>query len=74
MHSIIQTAGRVNRHRRAAVADPNIVLLSRNWRSFAPKNGMAFTEPGLETKGANALSTHPSHDLHDLMQPASGQA
>lgn len=70
MHSIIQTAGRVNRHRRTAVTDPNIVLLSRNWRSFAPKNGMAFTQPGLETKDEHAQSTHPSHDLHDLMQPA----
>jgi len=70
MHSIIQTAGRVNRHRRAAVADPNIVLLSRNWRSFATKDGLAFIRPGLETQGERARSTHTSHDLHDLMQPA----
>lgn len=70
MHSIIQTAGRVNRHRRTAVTDPNIVLLSRNWRSFATKDGLAFIRPGLETKDEHAHSTHPSHDLHDLMQPA----
>ncbi|MDO8274440.1 MAG: hypothetical protein Q7T22_02815, partial [Serpentinimonas sp.] len=73
MHSIIQTAGRVNRHRRAAVADANIVLLARNWHSFATKDGLAFIRPGLETKDEHAHSTHDSHDLHHLMQAESNQ-
>lgn len=73
MHSIIQAAGRVNRHRRLPLEEgrANIGLLSRNWRSLNGKNPV-FTLPGLESKDEDAQSTHPCHDLHDLMRPVLG--
>ncbi|WP_031407438.1 HD domain-containing protein [Thiomonas sp. FB-Cd] len=69
MHSIIQTAGRVNRHRRLPIQEgmANVVLLSRNLRSFDGKD-VAFTHPGLEVIDDRAGSSHASHDLTDLMR------
>lgn len=71
MHSIIQTAGRVNRHRRRPLADEqiNVILLSRNRRALAGDKAV-FVRPGLEIK-MNGETTHRSHDLNDLMR-ASG--
>ncbi|MDA8191991.1 MAG: CRISPR-associated endonuclease Cas3'', partial [Gammaproteobacteria bacterium] len=75
MHSIIQTAGRVNRHRRLPLSDGqiNVVLLSRNWHDLEGKHGKVFVQPGLETDDLDGNSTHPSHDLTDLMRTTEGR-
>lgn len=69
IHSIIQTAGRVNRHRRRALGHDriNVVLLSRNLRDLDGEP-CAFTQPGLETFKREGGTTHPSHDLNELMR------
>jgi CRISPR-associated endonuclease/helicase Cas3 len=77
MHSIIQTAGRVNRHRMTPMAERmhNVVLLTRNLKSLHNPQGACFQRPGLEILDASAnFRTHRSHDLKDLMLPESGQA
>lgn len=48
--SIVQTAGRVNRHRLLVRSGPNIALLQANFRKIRGKSPIAFTRPGLETK------------------------
>jgi len=76
MHSIIQTAGRVNRHRRAAIAQGihNVVLLTRNMKELsAAKDEACFQKPGLEILDrASGVRTHPSHDLNELMRANTG--
>ncbi|MBZ9539573.1 hypothetical protein [Modicisalibacter tunisiensis] len=47
-HSIVQTAGRVNRHRRIAVTEPNVAVLQYNARALR-KESVAFTRPGPES-------------------------
>lgn len=69
MHSIIQTAGRVNRHRRRIAKATNVCVLSRNMRDLRGKP-IAFERPGLETRFDDASSSHPSHDMRDLLRPA----
>lgn len=69
VRSIIQTAGRVNRHRLSNVSTANIVLLSHNLNCVTDKANNAcerqihYTRPGFETE-ENHL---PSHDLEDLI-------
>jgi CRISPR-associated endonuclease/helicase Cas3 len=78
MHSIIQTAGRVNRHRRIEMplGVHNVVLLTRNMKDL--KNGpneACFERPGLERMDKSAgTRTHPSHDLDALMQSSQAVA
>lgn len=48
--SIVQTAGRVNRHRLLARSVPNVALLQANVRKIRGKSDIVFTRPGLETK------------------------
>ena len=60
--SIVQTAGRVNRHRRIAIREPNIALLQYNHR-WAEGETKAFHKPGFEV-GDDA---YPSHDLRELL-------
>jgi CRISPR-associated endonuclease/helicase Cas3 len=76
MHSIIQTAGRVNRHRRAEIAQGihNVVLLTRNMKELsAAKDEACFQRPGLEILDrAGGKRTHPSHDLNELMRANTG--
>lgn len=76
MHSIVQTAGRVNRHRRRPLGDKqiNIALLSRNWRDLenAGKVDKIFVRPGLETDNPDGKTTHPHHNLYDLMCTTEG--
>jgi CRISPR-associated endonuclease/helicase Cas3 len=47
-HSIVQTAGRVNRHRRVEVRKPNIAILQFNARALRKKETVIFTHPGPE--------------------------
>lgn len=67
--SIVQTAGRVNRHRLIEVSQPNIALLQYNFRHCKNmENGdpykAAFIWPGFESEG----NFYESHDLNSLLQ------
>lgn len=64
--SIVQTAGRVNRHRRTRIskATPNVALLQYCYRELNDEKTV-FTKPGLEIM-IGAQSTHLSHDLSVL--------
>lgn len=60
--SIVQTAGRVNRHRRSEIREPNIALLQYNYR-WTKGEKKVFHRPGFEV-GDEA---YPSHDLKALL-------
>lgn len=73
MHSIIQTAGRVNRHRRKPLPSEacNIAILDQNWRSLVGNQSLAFVRPGFEAKiNGGPLTTHRSHMMRDLLPQA----
>ncbi len=68
--SVVQTAGRVNRHRMQPVTFPNIAVLQFNLRHCRNiENGKcekkAFVYPGLELIDDDG-STHGTHDMADL--------
>jgi CRISPR-associated endonuclease/helicase Cas3 len=67
--SVVQTAGRVNRHRMQPVTLPNIAVLQFNLRHCRNiengKNEEAFARPGLELI-RDGVSTHNSHDMSEL--------
>jgi len=73
LHSIIQTAGRVNRHRRLAVEEANIILLNRNIRASRGEP-LVFTRPGLEFRNEEkGQTTHPCHDMETLLDAKAGE-
>lgn len=62
--SIVQTAGRVNRHRLEFIEKPNISILQFNWKSISNRDSdskAVFERPGLE-------SSEHLYDSHDLGQ------
>lgn len=68
--SVVQTAGRVNRHRMQPVTLPNIAILQFNLRHCRNiENGKyeekAFVYPGLELIDDDG-STHGAHDMAEL--------
>lgn len=63
MRSLIQLAGRIQRHRNQVPQAPNLLILSHNYLALTGKN-IAFTKPGFED-GQFPLK---SHDLHDLLE------
>lgn len=69
MHSIIQTAGRVNRHRLQDVATANIVVLNRCYRDVSKKSkgGCVFILPGNEIANEVSGTSHPDHAMTDLL-------
>lgn len=79
IHSIIQAAGRVNRHRRAPLGDSefNIAILDRNARSlgYMKRNTdpRAFIWPGFEILKDDGSSSHPSHAMSELLESENGQ-
>lgn len=62
MRSLIQFAGRIQRHRRQLPESENVVILSRNIRALRGKT-FAYCKPGFETD----KHPLPHHDLTDLM-------
>jgi CRISPR-associated endonuclease/helicase Cas3 len=64
MRSLIQLAGRIQRHRNQVPATPNLLILSRNYRSLIGRP-IAFEKPGFESQKFSLRS----HDLHDLLEP-----
>ena len=79
MHSIIQTAGRVNRHRRIAIAAGryNIAILDVNWREYEQGQRASatfrpcFIAPGLEMVTPSG-TTHPQHEMSELLRNRAG--
>ncbi len=62
MRSLIQLAGRVQRHRRQVPKSPNVLILSRNYKALTNKVP-AFIRPGFESKEFGLSS----HDLYDIL-------
>lgn len=69
MHSIIQTAGRVNRHRLQEVSSANIVVLDRCYRDVSKKSrkGCVFIMPGNEISDDAGGTSHPDHSMTALL-------
>jgi CRISPR-associated endonuclease/helicase Cas3 len=70
--SIVQAAGRVNRHRLLTVEHPNVAVFDRNLRSFKPKKvegGRSFRYPGYEVDQVDA---YPYHDMANLLGKTDG--
>ncbi|PSU36283.1 HD domain-containing protein [Photobacterium lutimaris] len=66
VHSMVQTAGRVNRHRRKPVSAPNIIFLERNLKCVLQGDcdiNAHYKFPGLESKEHR----FPSHSLLKLL-------
>jgi CRISPR-associated endonuclease/helicase Cas3 len=66
--SIVQTAGRVNRHRRIRVDEPNVHIMQFNalhCRSGGERGRAVFIRPGNEPTGPG--KSWASHDLEDLL-------
>lgn len=62
MRSLIQFAGRIQRHRACVPTSANMVILSHNINALSGKSP-AYTQPGYETK-AHLLK---SHDVRELL-------
>jgi CRISPR-associated endonuclease/helicase Cas3 len=68
--SIVQTSGRVNRHRLVEVDKPNVVILDCNLRSLkgSQRKGLGsqpcFVKPGFEVRACRYSSTKISEMLH----------
>lgn len=62
VQSIVQTVGRVNRHRLQNVSQPNVSILQFNFR-YARGAPTCFTAPGLEP----AHAPYPTHDMAQLL-------
>jgi CRISPR-associated endonuclease/helicase Cas3 len=68
MRSLIQLAGRVQRHRRQIPKKPNILILSRNYCALR-KKPTAYTRPGFELGDSRSHPFHLfSHDLYDILE------
>ncbi len=76
MHSIVQTAGRVNRHRQQFMPEgkTNLVILDRNLQSIQTVGEAVFCNPGLEffDKSGN-VSTHSYHDMKNMLVAENGE-
>lgn len=70
MHSIVQTAGRVNRHRRIVIAEDkyNVAILNFNWKEYQNPGEPCFVYPGLELSDPK---THPQHQMEILLRSTS---
>lgn len=68
-HSIVQTAGRINRHRLREVTEPNVAILQYNLRALVNGPGQpCFIWPGLESKSQDRR--YSSADLLTLLADA----
>lgn len=64
VRSIIQLAGRVQRHRQQEVQEPNVVIFSRNINALCGKT-FPYTKPGFQSKNVPAISS----DLQETLLP-----
>ncbi|MCK9505369.1 MAG: type I-F CRISPR-associated helicase Cas3f, partial [Porticoccaceae bacterium] len=75
LRSLIQLAGRVQRHRQKPVETPNIYIFEKNLRHFYGRGksgqpGAVFLKPGFEVNSSNSDDRFRlnSHDLNDLLR------
>lgn len=64
MRSLIQLAGRIQRHRRKAPKTPNLLIMNRNIRGLKGAR-ISFEKPGFES----TCFSLASHCLDDILQP-----
>jgi len=66
MRSLIQFAGRIQRHRQIAPSNANMLILNKNVRALSSVNAdsLAYCRPGFETQDF-MLS---SHDMQEMLQ------
>ena len=64
MRSIIQLAGRIQRHRRHQAKSANLILLNSNYRALMHSDRPAFCQPGFESKDFML----DSHQLTDILR------
>ena len=74
MRSLIQLAGRVQRHRGHAPSEPNVLVFDTNLRHFAGAHSdqPAFQRPGYEKSGSSPAQKRlqlSTHRLAELLQP-----
>ncbi|MCB1134766.1 MAG: type I-F CRISPR-associated helicase Cas3, partial [Chlamydiia bacterium] len=65
MRSLIQLAGRLQRHRQREPGTANLRILDRNVRALRSRD-VCFTKPGFESEGDFSLA---SHKVSDLLNP-----
>ncbi len=68
--SLVQTAGRVNRHRLRPCAEPNVIVPQFNWRHChnqerGQEKAPAFRWPGYEEEGDG--KRYSKHDLEEIL-------
>lgn len=64
--SIVQTAGRVNRHRLLNIKSPNIAILNKNMKGItSEKNAACFIYPGYELQYSEDYKDHSMNTLLD---------
>lgn len=68
MRSLVQLAGRIQRHRQQAPTRENMYILRKNYRALIGKSP-AYTRPGYESKNRALVS----HDLNEILEPAQYQ-
>lgn len=69
MRSLIQLAGRVQRHRRKVPKEPNMLLLNAPFKHFEKTDALVYQKPGFEKAGFNGRFTLASHHLSELLLP-----
>ncbi|MGB5939298.1 MAG: type I-F CRISPR-associated helicase Cas3f [Rhodanobacter sp.] len=69
MRSLIQLAGRVQRHRRMPPQAPNVLVFDTNLKGIERREGRqpVFTRPGFETERDNGRFLLTSHSLRMLL-------
>lgn len=74
IQSIVQTAGRINRHRLNVMQQPNIVIPQFNYRYCENKDRQQskkkpiFTRPGYEGySGSSSKNLYKTHDIKELL-------
>lgn len=65
MRSLIQLSGRIQRHRQKAPAEPNLIILSKNYRALSGAD-VAYKQPGFESTAFKL----ENKDLNKILHPA----
>lgn len=65
MRSLIQLAGRVQRHRQKPCTNPNVLVFESNLKHFEQPGKPAFIRPGFESSETMLAS----HNLHNALHP-----
>ncbi len=69
---IIQTFGRVKRHRSGSASDTDVIILNENYKSFVGgKDALIFSKPGFQSDGRDGRISTPTYDglctMRDLL-------